>query len=81
MTHKAKKKGNDSKTRVEDLARLHRDIEFQIMMADEDDLQLLASLYLMTSYNILFSLKGPNKTKVIFQEFIDKMKVEKLIDN
>lgn len=64
--------------KVSDLARLQREIEQQIFMADEEELQLLAPLYLNSSYNILVAFKGKQRTRDILQDFVNKIDITEL---
>lgn len=62
-------------TKLEDLARLHRNIEQQIFLCDEEELQLLSVLFLTSAVNIMITLKGYNKTKSYLQEYVNSIKI------
>jgi hypothetical protein len=50
------------------------DVEAQIFMTDEDELVLLASLYMTRAKDILITLLTAEKTKEIFMEFTNDIK-------
>jgi hypothetical protein len=71
-----KKDQKNKKNRQEELERLRKDIDIQIMMTDDkDELLLLANMYLVTAKNIISSCLGDKKTKIIIQDFVDGIKI------
>lgn len=59
------------------LDKIHRDIEVMIMMTDDDeDLLLMAPLFLTSAKNILIALMGDKKAKLVLTQFVDEIKIE-----
>lgn len=63
--------------RLSKLDKFYKDIQVMIMMTDdEEELLLLAPLLMTTAKNIMVSTMGAKKTKLIFSQFCDDIKVE-----